>query len=116
MSSTPPAAHVCTLKRQRESNLNIQIESPDHKGHDVYVHRNVENKRKSFGRMLWIHLGICGGLSFSCQNLAEFGQTKYTICPWFEALEFASSASLARNLEMKKRTMAHTYVLGKYSV
>jgi hypothetical protein len=85
----------------------------------VYVHRNVENKRKSFGRMLWIHLGICGGLSFSCQqNLAEFGQTKYTICPWLEALEFASSASLARNyyLEMKKRTMAHTYILGKYSV
>lgn len=25
MSSTPPAAHACTLKRQRESNLNIQL-------------------------------------------------------------------------------------------
>ena len=35
MSSTPPAAHVCTLKRQGESNLNLQTESPDHKRHDL---------------------------------------------------------------------------------
>jgi hypothetical protein len=119
MSSTPPAAHASTLKRQRESNLDIQLRALTIKDMMCTYIETWRTKGSPLAGCFGSTSESAGGLSFSCQqNLAEFGQTKYTICPWFEALEFASSATLARNyyLEMKKRTMAHTYMLGKYSV